>query len=155
MTKILFVCHGNICRSTMAEYVLKHLVSQAGLDREFTIDSAATSDEELGNPIYPPARAKLQREGVPLTGHRARQLQRADYAAFDLILGMEQANIRRILRITGGDPEGKVRRLLDGTPRPRDIADPWYTGDFDITYTDITEGCRRLLTALGYDVSGL
>ena len=134
---------------------MKDLVAKAGLSDEFRIASAAVSRGEEGNPIYPPARAKLQREGIPLTGHRARQMQRADYASFDLILGMEQANIRRILRITGGDPEGKVRRLLDGTPRPRDIADPWYTGDFDVTYSDITEGCRSLLTALGYDVSGL
>ena len=155
MTRVLFVCLGNICRSPMAECVLKDMVRRLGAEDDFFIDSAATSDEEFGNPIYPPARAKLQREGIPLTGHRARQMQRADYASFDLILGMEQANIRRILRITGGDPEGKVRRLLDGTPRPRDIADPWYTGDFDVTYSDITEGCRSLLTALGYDVSGL
>lgn len=155
MTRILFVCLGNICRSPMAECVMKDMVDRLGLARDFFIDSAATSAEEMGNAIYPPARQKLRREGIPLTGHRAVQLTPADYHRYDLILGMETANIRNILRITGGDPAGKVRRLLDGTPHPRDIADPWYTGNFDVTYDDITEGCRALLTALGHDVSGL
>lgn len=152
MTRVLFVCLGNICRSPMAECVLKDMVERRGLAGAFFIDSAATSDEELGNPIYPPARQKLREMGVPLTGHRARQMSRGDYQRFDLILGMERANIRGILRITGGDPEGKVRRLLDGTARPRDIADPWFTGNFDVTYDDILEGCRTLLAELGYEV---
>lgn len=148
MTRILFVCLGNICRSPMAECILKDMVERRGLSGEFFIDSAATSTEEIGNPIYPPARQKLREMGVPLTGHRARQMTRADYRDYDLILGMESANIRSILRITGGDPEGKVRRLLDGTARPRDIADPWYTGNFDVTYDDIVEGCQALLENL-------
>ena len=148
MTRILFVCLGNICRSPMAECILKDMVERRGLSREFFIDSAATSTEEIGNPIYPPARQKLREMGVPLTGHKARQMTRGDYRDYDLILGMESANIRSILRITGGDPEGKVRRLLDSTAHPRDIADPWYTGNFDVTYADIAEGCQALLENL-------
>jgi len=132
----------------MAECILKDMVERRGLSGEFFIDSAATSTEELGNPIYPPARQKLREMGVPLTGHRARQMTRGDYQDYDLILGMESANIRNILRITGGDPEGKVRRLLDGTAHPRDIADPWYTGNFDVTYDDLVEGCQALLENL-------
>ena len=148
MTRIMFVCHGNICRSPMAEYVFKDMVRQAGLSSQFYIASAATSREELGNPIYPPARRKLTAMGVPLTGHRARQMTRSDYRDFDLILGMETANIRNILRITGGDPEGKVRRLLDYTDRRRDIDDPWYTDDFDTAYREIAQGCEALLASL-------
>ena len=146
--RILFVCHGNICRSPMAACVLKDMADKAGRGAEVEISSAATSREEIGNPIYPPARQKLREMGVPLTGHRARQMTRGDYQDYDLILGMESANIRNILRITGGDPEGKVRRLLDGTAHPRDIADPWYTGNFDVTYDDLVEGCQALLENL-------
>ena len=150
MTKILFICHGNICRSTMAEQVMKHMVARRGLAHAFFIDSAATSTEEIGNPIYPPAARKLRAEGVPVGSHRARQLRRADYDAFDLLLCADSANVRNSLRLLGGDPEGKLRRLLEYTDRPRDIADPWYTGNFDETYEDVCRGCEALLADLGY-----
>ena len=148
MKKILFVCHGNICRSPMAECVMKNMVKERGIAGEFYIDSAATSREEIGNPIYPPAVRKLKAEGVPLTGHRAIQMTKADYDKYDLLLAADSANVRNMTRIAGGDPEGKIRRLLDYTARPRDIADPWYTGNFDITYDDIVEGCEALLKSL-------
>lgn len=148
MKKILFVCHGNICRSPMAECVLKHMVKNQGRAGDFFVDSAATSREEIGNPIYPPAVRKLKAEGVPLTGHRAVQMTREDYDKYDLLLAADSANVRNMTRIAGGDPEGKIRRLLDYTNRPRDIADPWYTGNFDITYDDIVEGCEALLKQL-------
>ncbi len=148
MTKILFVCHGNICRSTMAEYVMKHLVKQAGLEREFFIDSAATSTEEIGNGVHPGTRHKLAQMGVPCGDHRARQMTRADYGRFDLLVGMDNANIRNMTRIAGGDPEGKLRLMLDYTNRPGEVADPWYTGDFDATWTDVYEGCTGLLRRL-------
>ncbi|MBU5626651.1 low molecular weight phosphotyrosine protein phosphatase [Oscillibacter sp. MSJ-2] len=146
MHRILFVCHGNICRSPMAECLLKDMVRNRSGD--FLISSAATSTEEIGNPIHPGTRRKLKEMGVPLCGHRAVQLTPRDYGLYDWILGMDSANIRNILRITGGDPKEKVRRLLDFSKRPRDIADPWYTGDFDVTYEDIREGCIALLQAL-------
>ena len=145
MIKILFVCHGNICRSPMAECVLKSMVAQSGRSSEFYIDSAATSREEIGNPIYPPAVCKLKGEGIPLSGHRAVQMTREDYDKYDLLLAADSANLRNMRRIAGGDPQGKIRRLLDYTSRPRDIADPWYTGNFDVTYDDIVEGCQALL----------
>ena len=148
MTKILFVCHGNICRSTMAEYVLKHLVSQAGLDREFTIDSAATSTEEIGNGVHHGTRRKLAQEGIPCGGHLARQVTWADYQRFDRIIGMDYANRRNLLRMLKNDPEGKVSLMLDYTDRPGEVADPWYTGDFDATYRDVLEGCTALLNQL-------
>lgn len=148
MIKILFVCHGNICRSPMAECVLKHMVKNQGRAGDFFVDSAATSREEIGNPIYPPAVRKLKAEGVPLTGHRAVQMTREDYDKYDLLLAADSANVRNMTRIAGGDPERKIRRLLDYTNRPRDIADPWYTGNFDITYDDIVEGCEALLKQL-------
>lgn len=148
MKKILFVCHGNICRSPMAECVMKNMVKDRGISREFYIDSAATSREEIGNPIYPPAVRKLKAEGVPLTGHRAIQMTKDDYDKYDLLLAADSANVRNMTRIAGGDPEGKIRRLLDYTSRPRDIADPWYTGNFDVTYDDIVEGCEALLEKL-------
>ena len=141
MVSILFVCLGNICRSTMAEYVMKDLVSKRGLSADFFIDSAATSAEELGNGVHPGTRRKLAQMGVPCGGHKARQMTRADYDRFDYLIGMEGRNVTNMLRILGGDPEGKVRRLLPG----RDIADPWYTGDFDATYEDVAEGCAALL----------
>ena len=150
MTKILFICHGNICRSTMAEQVMKHMVAQRGIADDFFIDSAATSTEEIGNPIYPPAARKLRSEGVAVGNHRARQLQKADYDKYDLLLCADSANIRNSLRILGGDAEGKLRRLLEYTDRPRDIADPWYTDNFDETFEDVCEGCEAVLTALGY-----
>ena len=145
MIKILFICHGNICRSPMAECVLKNMVAQSGRSSEFYIDSAATSREEIGNPIYPPAIRKLKEEGIPLSGHRAVQMTREDYDKYDLLLAADSANLRNMRRIAGGDPQGKIRRLLDYTSRPRDIADPWYTGNFDVTYNDIVEGCQGLL----------
>ena len=145
MTKILFVCHGNICRSPMAEFVMKKLVKEAGLAREFEIASAATSREEIGNPVYPPARRELAKHGLSCSGKYARQMTAADYDRYDHILIMDGNNRRNILRIIGSDPESKVRRLMDYTDRPRDVADPWYTGDFETTYRDVDEGCRALL----------
>lgn len=140
MQKILFVCHGNICRSTMAEYVMKDMVAKLGLSDQYEIDSAATSREEIGNPIYPPARKKLLSEGIPIGTHRARQITKADYAHFDRIYIMDHWNQRNILRVLGSDPYDKIEMLLD-----RDVADPWYTGDFDATYRDVTEGCKRII----------
>ena len=148
MVKVLFVCHGNICRSPMAEYVMKDLVKKAGLEGQFQIASAATSREELGNPVYPPARRKLAQHGTDCAGKTARQLTAADYGRFDLLLGMDRANIRNMTRICGGDPAGKIHRLLDYTARPGDVADPWYTGDFSTTWRDVAEGCRGLLKAI-------
>ena len=141
MIRILFVCHGNICRSPMAEFVMKKLVREAGRERGFVIASAATSTEELGNPVYPSARRMLARHGIDCAGKRAVQLRRADYDQYDLLLGMDRWNMKNILRIVGGDPKGKVRLLLPG----REIDDPWYTGDFDTAYRDILEGCTALL----------
>ncbi|MBE6932774.1 MAG: low molecular weight phosphotyrosine protein phosphatase [Ruminococcaceae bacterium] len=148
MIKVLFVCHGNICRSPMAEFVMKHLVKEAGLSGRFEIASAATSTEELGNPVYPPARRKLLEHGIRCDGKRARQLTRADYQKYDVLIGMDHANIRNMHRICGGDPEGKIHMLLDYTDRPGSVADPWYTDDFDATWRDAMEGCTGLLKAL-------
>ena len=145
MTKILFVCHGNICRSPMAEFVMKDLVKQTGLEDQFQIASAATSTEEIGCPVYPPARRKLAEHGISCAGKTARQLTKAGYAQYDLLIGMDQANIRNMNRICGGDPDGKIKLLLDFTDRPGDVADPWYTGNFDATWRDVLEGCQRLL----------
>lgn len=185
MTKILFVCHGNICRSTMAEYVMKHLVRQAGREEEFYIDSAATSREEIGSGVHHGTRRKLAQMGVPCGDHRARQMTRADYGKFDLLIGMDNANIRNMTRIVGGDAEKKIYKILwfadrhsMGTPESRraafwgeeeqgsgarnarqgvpgqsglggdEVADPWYTGDFDATWDDILAGCTGLLEHL-------
>ena len=148
MTKILFVCHGNICRSTMAEYMLKEMVRRAGREDEFRIDSAATSTEEIGNGVHYGTREKLKREGVPCGDHRARQMTRKDYQVFDYLLGMDRANIRNMVRIAGGDPEGKICRVLDFAENPRDIADPWYTGNFDETYDDLQEGLEAFLRSI-------
>ena len=145
MIKILFVCHGNICRSPMAEYVMKDLVKKAGLEGEFSIASAATSTEEIGCPVYPPARRKLAEHGIGCAGHAARQLTAADYASWDYLVGMDGANLRNMNRICGGDPQGKLSLLMDYTGHPRDVADPWYTGDFDRTWEDVDAGCRGLL----------
>ena len=145
MTKILFVCHGNICRSPMAEFVMKDLVRKAGRAEEFSIASAATSTEEIGNPVYPPARRMLAAHGIDCTGKTARQLRKADYAQYDYLIGMDQANFRNMQRMCGGDPDGKIHLLLDFTDRPGQVADPWYTGDFQATWEDVLEGCEGLL----------
>jgi len=145
MTKILFVCHGNICRSPMAEYMMKDLLKKAGLANSCTVSSAATSREELGNPVYPSAKRKLLEHGIYCDGHRARQLQNSDYDKYDLLIGMDNANIRDMYRICGGNYAGKIVRLLDDSEHPRDVADPWYTDDFDATWRDLEEGCTTLL----------
>ena len=148
MIKILFICHGNICRSPMAEFVMKDLVKKAGREREFEIASAATSTEEIGCPVYPPARRKLAEHGIGCAGKTARQLRRDDYAAYDLLIGMDSANLRNMRRICGGDPEGKISLLMDWTNRPGDVADPWYTGDFEATWRDVLDGCEAILAAV-------
>lgn len=148
MPRILFVCHGNICRSTMAQFVMEELVRRAGREGEFAIDSAATSREELGNPPHYGTVGKLRREGIPVGHHRARQLRRDEYDAWDHIVYMDAENARGVARILGGDPDGKVSRLLDWAGRSRDVADPWYTGDFDATYRDVLVGCEAMLAAL-------
>ncbi len=148
MIKILFVCHGNICRSPMAEFVMKKLVTDAGLSDKFGIESAATSTEEIGNPVYPPAKRKLAEHGIACAGKTARQMNSGDYKKFDLLIGMDSANIRNMTRICGGDPENKIKLLLDYAGLNRDVADPWYTGDFDATWNDVTKGCRTLLETL-------
>lgn len=148
MTKILFVCHGNICRSPMAEYVMKDLVRQAGREDEFVIASAATSREELGNPVYPPARRKLAEHGIRCDGHAARQMTRKDYEEFDYLIGMDRMNLHNMARICGGDPAGKCSLLLAHAGQSGDVADPWYTGDFEATWRDINIGCRALLKEL-------
>ncbi|MBQ0072985.1 MAG: low molecular weight phosphotyrosine protein phosphatase [Prevotella sp.] len=145
MKKILFVCHGNICRSPMAEFVMKKLVAETGLEDQFEIASAATSTEELGNSVYPPAKRKLAEHGISCEGKRARQLTRKDYDYYDLLIGMDSYNIRNMERMCGGDPENKIHMLLDYTNRPGDVADPWYTGNFDATWRDCMEGCKALL----------
>ena len=183
MTRILFVCHGNICRSPMAEFIMKDLVRKAGLESQFQIASAATSTEEIGSPVYPPARRKLAEHGIDCSGKTARQLTRVDYDQYDLLIGMDSANLRNMRRICGGDPDGKIHLLMEfagrrrkGAPRgpggascagrgersafsPQveteesglcfdDVADPWYTGDFEATWRDVLEGCEGLLQAI-------
>lgn len=145
MIKILFVCHGNICRSPMCEMVMKYLTRERD---DIYVASAATSTEEIGNGIHYGTVRILQKKRIPNHGHRAVQMTRSDYAEYDYIIGMDSWNIRNILRITGGDPKGKVYKLLDFTERGGDIADPWYTGDFDTTYHDVYEGCTALLKQL-------
>lgn len=148
MKKILFVCHGNICRSPMAEFVMKDLVRKAGREAEFHIESAATSAEELGNEVYPPARRKLAEHGISCAGKRARQLTREDYDRFDLLIGMDDWNLRNMKLICGGDEEGKIRKMLDFTASFGNVADPWYTGDFEATWRDVLAGCRALLNTI-------
>ena len=145
MIKVLFVCHGNICRSTMAQYVFQDMVNKRGLSDQFYIDSAATSTEEIGNGVHYGTRNKLREVGIPCGDHRARQMSRKDYDRFDYIIGMDGWNRRNMLRILKGDPEGKVSLLLDFSDSARDIADPWYTGNFDETYDDVLEGCQAFL----------
>lgn len=148
MIKVLFVCLGNICRSPMAEFVLKDMVSKRGLQDNFLIESAATSNEEVGNPVHHGTRKKLASVGISVDGKYLRQLKKEDYEKYDYILGMEEYNIKNILKIVGEDREGKVCRLLDFSDNPRDIADPWYTHNFDVTYDDIVEGCEAFLQRL-------
>ena len=152
MTKILFVCHGNICRSPMAEFIFKDLVRKCGREGEFEVASCATSREEIwngvGNPVYPPARDELAKHGIACAGKRAVQLAKADYNHYDLLIGMDENNIRNMMRILGADPEGKVCKLMDYTGRGGDVADPWYSDRFDIAYRDIEEGCKALLEHL-------
>ena len=148
MIRILFICHGNICRSPMAEFVMKDLVKKAGLSSRFEIASAATSTEEPGNSVYPPARRKLAEHSIDCTGKTARQLRREDYARWDYLIGMDEANRRNITRMCHGDPQGKISLLLDHTPRPREVADPWYTGNFERTWQDVLEGCSALLAEI-------
>ena len=149
MTKILFVCHGNICRSQMAEFVMKDLVDKAGRSHNFYIESAAVSAEELGNPVYPPARRELAAPGISCEGKPARQMTRLDYDRFDLLICMDSSNLRRMERICGGDAQRKMTRLLDHTAHPGDVADPWYTGDFSATWRDVVDGCTALLEKIG------
>lgn len=148
MIRVLFVCHGNICRSPMAEFIFRDLVNKRGLGGMFEAASAATSYEETGNPIYPQAKRKLAEHGIRAEGHRAHRLERREYEEYDYLIGMEQYNIRNMMRILGGDPQNKVSRLLDHSARPRDIDDPWYTGDFETAYREILEGCESLLDEL-------
>lgn len=148
MKKILFVCHGNICRSPMAEFVFKNMLEKEGREDEFYVASAATSSEEIwngrGNPVYPPAKEELRKHGISCEGKRAVQIIPADYDEYDLIIGMDGANIRNMHRIFGGDPKGKIRKLLDYA-QGGDISDPWYSGDFEATYRDVCKGCQGLL----------
>ena len=146
--KVLFICHGNICRSTMAEFVFTYLVNQRGLSDYFEIDSAATSREEIGNPPHYGTVTKLRQVGIPVIPHRARQMTKSDYEYYDYLIGMDSANIRNMNRIAGGDPEGKIYKLPSFAGFSKDIADPWYTGNFDETYNDVLEGCEAFLEFL-------
>ena len=148
MIKILFICHGNICRSPMAEFVMKDLVKKQGLENEFYIASAATSTEEIGNGVHRGTRRKLAQYGISTDGKVAVQLRKSDYDDYDYLIGMDEQNLRNMKRIVGSDDENKLSLLLDFTDRPGAIADPWYTGNFDRTYEDVLEGCRGLLEHL-------
>ncbi len=148
MIKVLFICHGNICRSPMAEYVMKDLVKKSGYENEFYIASAATSTEEIGNHIHPGTRNKLREVGIPTDNRVAVQLKRSDYDRYDYLIGMDSWNYKNIMRIVGDDPEGKVSLLLEFAGSSEDIADPWYTGNFDQTYDDVCRGCEALLHQL-------
>ena len=146
--KILFICHGNICRSPMAEFVMKQLVKNEGLEEQFEIASAATSTEEIGNPVYPPAKRKLAEHNIGCEGKTTRQMTRADYHYYDYIIAMDRNNLRNLKRMFGEDTEHKISLLMEYTQRPGDVADPWYTGDFEATWRDVSEGCRGLLDYL-------
>ncbi len=149
MKRIMFVCHGNICRSPMAEFIMKDIVRRRGIAEDFVIASSATSTEEIwgeiGNPVYPPAREELLSMGISCEGKRAVQLKKSDYDKYDLFVGMDSMNIRNMHRILGNDPESKIRKLMEFTDRGGDVADPWYTGNFDKTRRDVCEGCEALL----------
>lgn len=152
MKKIMFVCHGNICRSPMAEFIFMDMVKRMKLEDEFSVSSSATSTEEIwdgiGNPVYPPAKAELEKHGISCEGKRAVQLKKSDYDKFDLFIGMDSMNIRNMHRILGTDPECKISKLTEYTERGGDVADPWYSGRFDVTYRDIYDGCEALLNRL-------
>ena len=152
MKRIMFVCHGNICRSPMAEMIFKKLLAERHLEDRFEVRSSATSTEEIwngvGNPVYPPAREELRRHGISCEGKRAVQLRASDYDQYDLFVGMDSANIRNMNRMLGGDPRGKIRKLMDYTGRGGDVADPWYSDRFDVAYRDIYDGCLALLEQL-------
>ena len=148
MIKILFICHGNICRSPMAEFVMRDMVRKAGLENAFYIASAATSTEEIGNPVHWGTREKLKSVGISTAGKTAVQMKKRDYADYDLLIGMDQNNLRNMNRICGGDPEHKLHMLMDYTDRPGEVADPWYTGDFERTWQDVLAGCQGLLAQL-------
>ena len=145
MTRILFLCHGNICRSPMAEFVMKDLVEKAGRSADFEIASAAVSTEEIGNDIYPPAKRTMTVHGVPFSRRGARQVTKSDYLHYDAIICMDRSNLRWLARIIGEDTAGKVSLLMDHAGESRDVADPWYTGDFEATYRDVLHGCEALL----------
>ena len=152
MTRIMFVCHGNICRSPSAEFIMKKLVAEKKMSSQFFISSSATSTEEIwngiGNPVYPPMKKELEIHGIDCSGKRAIQLKKEDYEEYDYFIGMDSANIRNMHRILGGDPQGKISRLMDFTKKDGDVADPWYSERFDIAYRDILEGCTALLEKL-------
>ena len=152
MKRIMFVCHGNICRSPMAEFIMKDMVRRRGIAEDFVIASSATSTEEIwngvGNSVYPPAREELLSMGISCEGKRAVQLKKSDYDRYDLFVGMDSMNIRNMHRILGGDPDGKIRKLMEFTERGGDVADPWYTGNFDVTRRDVCDGCEALLKYL-------
>lgn len=148
MVKLLFVCHGNICRSPMAEYVMRDIVIERGLQDAFRIESAATSTEEIGNPVHRGTRRILESRGIDCSGKRARQITAEDYRTFDLLIGMDEENVRRMRGRFGGDPDGKIAKLLSFAGSSRDIADPWYTADFEATYRDVKRGCEALCDQL-------
>lgn len=150
MLKIMFVCHGNICRSPMAEFIFKDMAQKQNISHLLQIASCATSTEEIGNPVYPPARAELARHGIEVGGKRAVQLTKNDYESYHLLIAMDDNNLRNLDRMLGGDPHGKIKKLMDFTPRGGNVADPWYCGHFDQTYDDIYEGCEALMKYL-YD----
>lgn len=146
--KILFVCLGNICRSPMAEFVMKDLVRQMGIESQFEIASAATSTYEIGNPVYPPARQILAEHGIDCKGKTARQITKHDYDYYDYIIAMDQSNVKNLKKMFDDDPKNKITLLMDYTSRPADVADPWYTGDFNATWNDVTEGCKELISSI-------
>lgn len=150
--RIMFVCHGNICRSPMAEFIFRDMVKRNHLENEISVSSCATSTEEIwgdiGNPVYPPAKAELAKHGLSCEGKRAVQLKKSDYDKYDLFIGMDKANIRNMQRILGGDPDSKIRKLMEYTERGGDVADPWYSGRFDVAYRDIYDGCEGLLRSI-------